>query len=526
MKNFIVLSLLVSAALCAPQKSEKPETALENENETSTDLAIENEIVLEEEEDSAPVIIENFNDVNEDGSYTFGYKASDGTFKKETRDLEGNVKGMYGYLDDNGEVQVVEYASNNSTGFKILSGNQAPVAPEVPALPQPVAPQPQSQQPRRPQPQQIQLSQQQLAAFEAQQQPQLSQEQLLRLQAQQQLAQQQPRQQQQFAPQQQQQQLSQEQILQLQQQQQFQQQQPRKQQLTQEQILQLQAQQRQQQQFQQQPQQQLTQEQIRQLQAQQQFRQQQQQPQQLTEEQLLQLQAQQQFQQFANSQQQQQFNAQGQQIDPRLIQGPPQQQQQQQQPIQPQQPALPKLELSSEQREFLRRQEIQVSGIKNQLSAARNAGANLQDFTLPSPLQQPQLPQRAQAPLPQQQPQLPRPQAPLPQQQIDPRLLQRPQQPQSVNPNLQHVLQPQAQPGQIDTRLLQQANALIQQGQALIQQATGGQGLPQQQQFDPRLLQQQQRFQQQPRAFPPPRKETFNAAAFNPNAPIAAQFNE
>ena len=47
-----------------------------------------------EEEDSAPVIIENFNDVNEDGSYTFGYKASDGTFKKETRDLEGNVKGI------------------------------------------------------------------------------------------------------------------------------------------------------------------------------------------------------------------------------------------------------------------------------------------------------------------------------------------------------------------------------------------------------------------------------------------------
>merc|ERR1712226_371688 len=102
----------------------------ENE-ETSTDLAIENEIVLEEE-DSAPVIIENFNDVNEDGSYTFGYKASDGTFKKETRDLEGNVKGMYGFLDDNGEVQVVEYASNNATGFKILSGNPAPVAPEVP----------------------------------------------------------------------------------------------------------------------------------------------------------------------------------------------------------------------------------------------------------------------------------------------------------------------------------------------------------------------------------------------------------
>merc|ERR1712226_226124 len=135
----------------------------ENE-ETSTDLAIENEIVLEEE-DSAPVIIENFNDVNEDGSYTFGYKASDGTFKKETRDLEGNVKGMYGFLDDNGEVQVVEYASNNATGFKILSGNPAPVAPEVPALPQPVAPQPQPRRPQAPpqQPQQIQLNQQQLA---------------------------------------------------------------------------------------------------------------------------------------------------------------------------------------------------------------------------------------------------------------------------------------------------------------------------------------------------------------------------
>merc|ERR1712106_814636 len=64
---------------------------------------------------TAPVeIIKQVNDINEDGSYTVGYEASDGTFKLETRDVEGK----YGFIDDNGDIKIVEYSSNNSTGFK------------------------------------------------------------------------------------------------------------------------------------------------------------------------------------------------------------------------------------------------------------------------------------------------------------------------------------------------------------------------------------------------------------------------
>lgn len=63
------------------------------------------------------VIIKQVNEINEDGSYTVGYEASDGTFKLETKDAEGNVEGKYGFLDENGEIKIVEYSANNSTGF-------------------------------------------------------------------------------------------------------------------------------------------------------------------------------------------------------------------------------------------------------------------------------------------------------------------------------------------------------------------------------------------------------------------------
>ena len=43
--------------------------------------------------DLPPSIVNSFNEVNDDGSYTFGYEASDGTFKTETKDSEGNVIG-------------------------------------------------------------------------------------------------------------------------------------------------------------------------------------------------------------------------------------------------------------------------------------------------------------------------------------------------------------------------------------------------------------------------------------------------
>merc|ERR1719474_2004457 len=63
------------------------------------------------------VIIKQVNEINDDGTYTVGYEASDGSFKLETKDAEGNVEGKYGFVDENGEIKIVEYSANNSTGF-------------------------------------------------------------------------------------------------------------------------------------------------------------------------------------------------------------------------------------------------------------------------------------------------------------------------------------------------------------------------------------------------------------------------
>lgn len=68
---------------------------------------------------SATEIIKQIRKVNADGTYTIGFEADDGTFKIETRDLQGNVKqGTYGYVDEHGEVKRVQYSTENSTLYK------------------------------------------------------------------------------------------------------------------------------------------------------------------------------------------------------------------------------------------------------------------------------------------------------------------------------------------------------------------------------------------------------------------------
>merc|ERR1712106_499069 len=92
------------------------------------------------------VIIKQVNEINEDGTYTVGYEASDGSFKLETKDIEGNVEGKYGFIDETGEIKIVEYSANNSTGFTsdsgvpavdlsaAVSGEAAPAAAVSPAF--------------------------------------------------------------------------------------------------------------------------------------------------------------------------------------------------------------------------------------------------------------------------------------------------------------------------------------------------------------------------------------------------------
>ena len=63
-----------------------------------------------EQETKAPPVqtIRNYNKVNDDGSFTFGYEAADGSFKEETRGTDCVVRGRYGYVDPEGESKRVQ----------------------------------------------------------------------------------------------------------------------------------------------------------------------------------------------------------------------------------------------------------------------------------------------------------------------------------------------------------------------------------------------------------------------------------
>lgn len=69
-------------------------------------------------------ILKQINRVNDDGSYTYGFEAADGTFKVETRDNLGNVRGKYGYIDETGELKTIEYSAG--VGFE-ATGDHIPV---------------------------------------------------------------------------------------------------------------------------------------------------------------------------------------------------------------------------------------------------------------------------------------------------------------------------------------------------------------------------------------------------------------
>lgn len=67
------------------------------------------------EQAKAPPVqtIRNYNKVNDDGSFTFGYEAADGSFKEETRGTDCVVRGKYGYVDPDGNKREFTYVSGN-----------------------------------------------------------------------------------------------------------------------------------------------------------------------------------------------------------------------------------------------------------------------------------------------------------------------------------------------------------------------------------------------------------------------------
>lgn len=82
---------------------------------------------------TTPVPILRYIDTqNPDGSYTFGYESGDGTYKIETRYVDGEVKGKYGYYDDKGLLREVEYGATTEGGFKPTgSGLDIPDTPRT-----------------------------------------------------------------------------------------------------------------------------------------------------------------------------------------------------------------------------------------------------------------------------------------------------------------------------------------------------------------------------------------------------------
>ncbi|CAG9785854.1 unnamed protein product [Diatraea saccharalis] len=63
-------------------------------------------------------ILKQINRQNDDGSYSYGYEAADGSFKIETKYPNGDVAGKYGYIDENGKTREISYGASKQRGFE------------------------------------------------------------------------------------------------------------------------------------------------------------------------------------------------------------------------------------------------------------------------------------------------------------------------------------------------------------------------------------------------------------------------
>ncbi|CAG9823439.1 unnamed protein product [Phaedon cochleariae] len=85
-------------------------------SETESTTKKETEESLDEAESNGKLeIIKRIKKINEDGSYTIGYEADDGSFKIESRDVLGHIKGTYGFVDDEGQIKRVSYSTTNAS---------------------------------------------------------------------------------------------------------------------------------------------------------------------------------------------------------------------------------------------------------------------------------------------------------------------------------------------------------------------------------------------------------------------------
>ncbi|KAK3860402.1 hypothetical protein Pcinc_033544 [Petrolisthes cinctipes] len=77
-----------------------------------------------------PPFVDPFYDCTTDASYDFNY-AEGGQARQEQSDSEGNIRGSYSYIDDEGRTRSYNYIAGRDTGF-VLSGDDLPQAPLAP----------------------------------------------------------------------------------------------------------------------------------------------------------------------------------------------------------------------------------------------------------------------------------------------------------------------------------------------------------------------------------------------------------
>ncbi|XP_032786901.2 uncharacterized protein LOC116924489 [Daphnia magna] len=85
----------------------------------SSALAAPAELPTQREPKKIVPILKQINQLNEDGSYTFGYEGGDGTFRVETKDINGYTKGRYGFIDLDGKSHVLEYIAGKESGSTV-----------------------------------------------------------------------------------------------------------------------------------------------------------------------------------------------------------------------------------------------------------------------------------------------------------------------------------------------------------------------------------------------------------------------
>lgn len=119
-----LLALLACMALATADAAENVTSTEPPTNPTTT------KEILKASETGDPTkteIVKQIRRLNEDGSYTIGYEANDGTFKIESRDVLGNVKGTFGYLDEGGEIKRVTYSSSGDSTPVPVTTNTTPL---------------------------------------------------------------------------------------------------------------------------------------------------------------------------------------------------------------------------------------------------------------------------------------------------------------------------------------------------------------------------------------------------------------